>query len=127
MNILAKMISWVKSRRKDIFLGFCILLVAVIGYNLGKINTPQKTPANTSSGNIENQIQAVNPANKQATPSASAKPTDPRVVVSKASTSKKYHFIWCPGALKIKETNKLWFANESAAKTAGYTLAGNCQ
>ena len=55
-----------------------------------------------------------------------AQPKDLRVVVSKASTTKKYHFTWCAGAKQIKETNKLWFETELLAQKAGYTLAGNC-
>ena len=51
---------------------------------------------------------------------------DPRVVASKNSTTKKYHFTWCPSAKKIKEENKLWFDNEETAIKAGYALAGNC-
>lgn len=47
------------------------------------------------------------------------------VVVSKNGT--KYHFPWCPGAGQIKEENKVWYPDESAAQSAGYTKAGNCQ
>lgn len=48
------------------------------------------------------------------------------VVASKNSTSKVYHFPWCPSASKIADKNKLTFATEAAAISAGYTLAGNC-
>lgn len=52
--------------------------------------------------------------------------TDPRVVASKASSSKKYHFSWCPGAVKIKAENRVWFPTAAAAQAAGYSLAGTC-
>ena len=115
----------VKNRQKDIFLGLCLVLISAISFNLGRINALNKTPirvseqANVYQATIGNQ--AVN--NPKNTP---AQPKDPRVVASKASTTKKYHFTWCPGAKQIKEANKLWFANESLAQKAGYTLAGNC-
>lgn len=51
---------------------------------------------------------------------------DTRVVVSKASTSKRYHYTWCPGAKKIKEENKIWFNSAQEAESRGYALAGNC-
>ncbi len=46
------------------------------------------------------------------------------LVASKSGTS--YHFPWCPGAETMKESNKVWFEDESAAKKAGYKPAGNC-
>lgn len=45
-------------------------------------------------------------------------------VASKNST--KYHLPWCPGALRIKEENKIWFASKEAAEKAGLTAAANC-
>ena len=124
-NILAKIIQTVKNRQKDIFLGLCLILISTISFNLGRINALNKTPikitgqANVYQATIGNQ--AVN--NPKNTPT---QPKDPRVVVSKASTTKKYHFTWCPGAKQIKESNKLWFENDIDAQKAGYTLAGNC-
>ena len=39
----------------------------------------------------------------------------------------KYHYPWCPGALRIKEANKVFFSNASAAKEAQYERASNCK
>ena len=47
------------------------------------------------------------------------------VVASRSGTS--YHFPWCPGAQTMKEGNKVWFKDESAAQKAGYKPAGNCK
>lgn len=44
-----------------------------------------------------------------------------------SKTGKKYHFPWCSGAQRIKEENKIWFANEAEAKAAGFTPAANCR
>lgn len=56
-----------------------------------------------------------------------AKKLDTRVVVSKASTSKKYHYVWCSSFKKIKLENQIWFNSDKEAETAGYTLARNCE
>ncbi len=48
-----------------------------------------------------------------------------QVVASR--TGKAYHFPWCPGATSMKDTNKIWFKDEEAARLAGYTPAGNCE
>ena len=125
MNILAKIIQAVKNHQRDLFLGFCIVLISIISFNLGKINSLQKTPikiigeANVYQATAGTSILDI----KKLTP---AQPKDPRVVASKASTTKKYHFTWCPGAKQIKEANKLWFETDIAAQQAGYTLATNC-
>jgi hypothetical protein len=126
MNILAKIGNVVKKYQKDIFLGFCIVLISTISFNLGRINALNKTPlkitgeANVYQATVGNSVLS----SKKTVP---VQPKDLRVVASKASTTKKYHFTWCPGAKQIKETNKLWFVDESLAQKAGYTLASNCQ
>jgi deoxyribonuclease-1 len=126
MNILAKILNQVKLYQKEVFLGLCIVLISIISFNLGRINSLQKTPlkitgeANVYQATVGNSITN----NKKNTP---ALPKDLRVVASKASTTKKYHFTWCAGAKQIKESNKIWFETESLAQQAGYTLAGNCQ
>ncbi len=48
-----------------------------------------------------------------------------QVVASRSGTS--YHFPWCSGALSMKESNKVWFKDEEAARKAGYKPAGNCE
>ena len=123
---LEKFKSGVKKYQKDIFLSFCIVLISTISFNIGRINALHKTPIKITGGEA-NIYQATTGTsvsnNKKPIP---IKPQDPRVVASKASTTKKYHFTWCAGAKQIKETNKLWFETVAAAEAAGYSLAGNC-
>ncbi len=127
MNIiLAKIVHKVKNHQRDIFLGLCILLIATISFNLGRINALHKTPLKiTGETNVYQATIGNSTSNNPKT--SPTKPRDPRVVVSKASTTKKYHFTWCSGAKLIKDTNKIWFETELLAQQAGYTLAGNCQ
>jgi hypothetical protein len=40
--------------------------------------------------------------------------------------SKIYHFDFCIGAQKMKETNKIFFASIEEAKDAGFRAAKNC-
>ncbi|OGM98528.1 MAG: hypothetical protein A2915_01900 [Candidatus Yanofskybacteria bacterium RIFCSPLOWO2_01_FULL_41_34] len=125
MNILAKIISKVKKHQKDIFLGFCILLISIIGFNIGRINALNKTPAQTTEkANIyQNTATIPVPNSPKQTP---VQPQDLRVVASKASSSKKYHYSWCSSWKRINIKNQIWFNTEQEAKNAGYTLAGNC-
>ena len=119
------MLNLVKLHQKDIFLGFCIVLISTISFNIGRINALHKTPIKiTGEANVYQATAGNSILNKPKT--LPAQPKDLRVVASKASATKRYHFTWCPGAKQIKESNKLWFADESLAQKAGYTLAGNC-
>ena len=124
MNILSKIINFVKLRQKDIFLAFCIVLISIISFNLGKVGALKKTPITITPG--QSQADVYNAVNdKEQTPkNTQAQVIDRRVVVSK--NSDKYHFTWCSGAKRIKEENKVWFETEAAAQAAGYTKAGNC-
>ena len=126
MNILAKILNIVKLYQKEVFLGLCMVLISVISFNLGRINALHKTPIKiTGETNVYQATAGASVLNNKKP--TLAQPKDLRVVASKASTTKKYHFTWCAGAKQIKETNKLWFETDVAAQKAGYTLAGNCQ
>ncbi len=57
--------------------------------------------------------------------SAPAATENKKFVASKNGT--KYHQPWCPGAQKISEANKIWFASQEEAEKAGYTPAANCK
>ena len=46
------------------------------------------------------------------------------IVASKSGS--KYYFPWCAGAKRIAEANKIWFASEQEAQTAGLTRAASC-
>ena len=125
-RILSKLAGLVKSHQRDIFLSFCIILISFISYNLGKIGTLKKSLTTiTDTGQAANIYQAGDskPLNTKYNIQNTA-PIDRRVVVSK--NSNKYHFTWCSGTKRIKEENKVWFADEAAAQAAGYTKAGNC-
>ncbi|OGN05560.1 MAG: hypothetical protein A2831_03375 [Candidatus Yanofskybacteria bacterium RIFCSPHIGHO2_01_FULL_44_17] len=116
------LIKFLKTYQADVVLALAIILISVTAFNLGKISAikQQKTPItitqpqtastdNLSEGHSETQTQ------------------NSQVIASKNSTSKVYHFLWCASGSKISEKNKITFATEAAAISAGYTLAGNCQ
>ena len=126
MNILSKILNLVKRRQRDIFLGFCLVLISVIAFNLGRNNALNKTsPETDEKAGIYQPVTGVStPKSIKSTP---IKPKDLRVVVSKSSTSKKYHYNWCSSGKRIKIENQIWFNTEQEAINAGYTLAGNCQ
>jgi len=121
--------SGVKSRQHELFLGSCILLIAVISYNLGQINSLKKTPVSVreSAGLNADLFDAVKsnpPAQRDSLNKVEPQKLDTRVVVSK--NSDKYHYSWCSGAKRIKSENQIWFSSAQEAESRGYVLAGNC-
>ncbi len=129
--MIAKIINIIKSSQYHIFLAVCIGLISFISFNLGKVASNEKGSIKITEGaNIYQATQKQETSNEvnttQLTPKTTPKPLDMRVVVSKASDSKKYHYTWCNSWKKIKPENQVWFNSDKEAEAAGYTLAGNC-
>ena len=134
--MLSKLVNLIKVSQYHIFLSVCIVLVAVISYNFGQINSLKKTPISIKeSADLKAEIfDALNSEPKTTNPksiegqtqNSKIKPQklDTRVVVSK--NSDKYHYSWCSGAKKIKPENQIWFTSAQEAESKGYILAGNC-
>ena len=131
MFILSKFLNLVKQYTNHIFLSICIALVAIISFNLGKINALHQTPIKISEGaNIYKAVSGNTPqitVQKGISATSKPQPSDTRVVASKNSNPKKYHFTWCSGAKRIKLENQIWFNTAKEAEATGYVLAGNCQ
>ena len=135
--MLEKVSNFIKSSQYHIFLAICIGLISFISFNLGKVASNEKGSLKiTQDANIykavsaeetDNALSPTSPSiNSGPSAKTTPKPLDLRVVVSKASDSRKYHYSWCGSWKRITAKNQLWFENEEAAIKAGYTLAGNC-
>ncbi len=147
--MLSKLTQFVKQSQYHIFLAICIGLISFISFNLGKINSGEKKnltitqdmpaqaganiykavaagdlPVDKAGGDYSN-TPSTTPIPSTA-PKTTPKPLDMRVVVSKASDSKKYHYSWCGTWKRIKVENQVWFNSDKEAEAQGYTLAGNC-
>ncbi len=123
--IVAKIGDWVKAYRGHLWTALCLALIGWSAYNLGVAagKNGGRTLQEVTAVQLRTGIVSQTPA-----PRGGGGPShaDTRVVVSKASSSKKYHYSWCPGATKIKPENQQWFPTAEAAQAAGYTIAGNC-
>jgi hypothetical protein len=133
VNILAKIGDLVKSHRDRLWQGLVLALVAWSAYNLGIIGARHgATPAQEATvfqprtSIVSQTPAAAGQARSTSSGQGTADHSDPRVVASKTSTSKKYHHVWCAGYTQIKEANRLWFPTAADAEAAGYSLAGNC-
>ena len=115
--------------KKNLFLVFLIVLISLLSFQLGRISKEAGQPIKIEKASVQeifNQDSNLQITSEFTNIDRGVGQIDFRVVVSKKSTSKKYHFLWCPGAKQIKEENKVFFNSETEAIQAGYTLAGNC-
>ena len=92
-----------------------VILVGLGGFGLGRMSTLEATTGPISI----TQAAAVGGSSDEATRQGG------KVIASKTGT--KYYFPWCTAATKIAEKSKIWFDDETAARAAGYTPAGNCK
>lgn len=108
-------------KNEDIFVILVIIFVGFGGFGLGRLSLIQeeKTPVTIKS---ETPSQGGESDSKKI---ADNDNIENRFIAS--SKGSKYHLPWCPGAERIKEENKIWFASEEDAQRAGYTPAGNCK
>ena len=109
--MLSKITEFIKTKQSEVVLALAVILVAVIAFESGRISAI-RSPA------VPLEI-------KYAPATITDQKPDLRVVASKNSTL--YHFLWCSGAQRIKEENKITFSSEQEAQSKGYKLASNCQ
>jgi hypothetical protein len=121
-----------KPYEQDVILVTIIILVALISFGLGRLSKIRENRTPITIENAVRNILASTPSVDTATTATkpgfvanSATREEKLFVASKNGT--KYHYPWCPGALNIKEENKIWFSSKEQAEKAGYTRAGNCK
>ena len=101
--------------KSDVYIVLVIVFIGFAGFGLGRLSILEenKTPVRVFY-NEKDQIASV--TNTQ---------TEGTLVASKSGS--KYHYPWCSGAQRIKESNKVWFSSKEDAERAGYTPALNCK
>ena len=114
--------------KKNLFLIFLIVLISLLSFQLGRISKNASQPIRIEKAAIQEIFSGQNSDIKTSGDSKNrgVENFDFRVVMSKKSTSRKYHFLWCTGAKQIKEENKIYFNSAEEAISTGYTLAANC-
>ena len=123
-----KVNAWVGERKNDLVVAAVIFLVGLGSFGMGRLSVviPTKPPITVSEPAATRQGDALPmPRSKDAAPAHSSTPASRGAYVgSVAGTA--YHLLWCPGALRIKEENKVWFQTKEEAERKGYKPAGNC-
>lgn len=109
--------DWLMAHEKELFIGLLVILSSTLAYGLGRLT---KLEANQAPVTIT-PVPSSTPQTIQIVDKVSS---DNRLVASKKGT--KYYYPWC-SSKAIKVENRIYFLTASAAETAGYTRAANCQ
>jgi len=131
------MFSMVEEVKDKLFLVAVIILIGLIGFGLGRLSSRYQT----AELNINSTIANTADLSKVVVSETTDKTTDRTYLTNTTEesagvaaivkiignkNSKIYHREDCPGALKMSETNKVFFNSIEEAKGAGYKPAGNC-
>ncbi len=121
-----------RSLQDDIFLGLIIVLVAFGSFGLGRLSKIEGSKTsiqieNAQDNSTETFTRSIKTGTGQiATPPLAMSSTSESTLVG-SKTGQKYHYIWCSGAQRIAEANRVYFSSKTDAETRGYTPAANCK
>lgn len=118
----SKVNGWIGERKSDLFVAAVIFLTGLGSFGLGRLSVviPAKPPLTIT------QPQEAGGREALATTASAPSPTNAAGAYVGSVSGTAYHFPWCPGALRIKEENKIWFRTKTEAENKGYKPAGNC-
>ncbi len=134
-DYLEKVNEWRQEHTTDLFTAVVIFLIGMGGFGLGRVSVlwREKTPLEiTEPGGAEAAQEPSSPfgagdgQTASAANSARTSAGDARGRYIASRSGAFYHYPWCPGAAKIKEGNKIWFATKEEAVAKGYKPASNC-
>lgn len=129
----AKVKQAVSENKSNLILSASFFLVAIIAFGLGRLSVlvedKRKTPVIVQYQDADNpgahELLAGAGLKEEVAPKGEAGIMGAALYVG-SKNSNKYHLPDCPGALRIKEENKIWFSSEKEAKDLGYAPASNC-
>ena len=114
----------------DLFLGLIIIFIAFGSFGLGRLSKIEgaKTPIRIENAPeiTPDTFQGTAKIDSVATPKTLSTDNQKAELVG-SKTGAKYHYTWCPGAQKIAEANRIYFASKADADARGYTPASNCK
>ena len=130
--MFSKILQKIKENQLDVILSVVIILITIISFQSGKIYA-LKDRGGERVAIKEAPLEEIFVQNTNQTKDSQVVTTSPAnsdklnftIIASKNSI--KYHFLWCSGASKISDKNKITFPTEAAAIAAGLTLASNCK
>ena len=139
IKLCKRLVGWVKSNNKELYLAAIIILTAAISFGLGRLSKirEEKTPITIENAGTS-ELKPLSTSNVDKTNGAgimlqhnsstiSTAPSSYSKIFVASRNGKKYYYIWCESANVIKEQNRVWFSTQAEAQKAGYQPAANCK
>jgi hypothetical protein len=125
---LARKIKSKPDITRGVFLSGMFTAILVLGYSTGRILELEGERRDAlklldTRGGFGRDVKI---PNGELTGAASSALSSERSFVASKNGS-VYHFPWCPGAKRIKDSNKVWFASREEAEAKGLRPAANCE
>jgi len=117
-------INKIKSSLKEDYFIIIMYFLVVLGVSLSSFALGKFSVLNTSCAN-EVKTTGDNVLDLDISPQESQNNEEKVYVASR--NGKSYYPLACSGAKRIKEENKIWFANKIEAEKSGYTLSSTCK
>jgi hypothetical protein len=114
--------SKTKLIENELILATVIVLVAIIGFGLGRLSKIEERKTPITIDNLAAYVATDTPGAL-----ATEKVTNGGKTLVASKNGTKYHYVWCSGASTIKEENKVYFNTKEEAEAAGYKPASNCK
>jgi len=116
------------SENRDVFISIIIILVAFASFGLGRLSKIEDTRVPVRIENMAASIVGTKgSAMVDSTQDEKSSISTQGEIYIGSKNGSKYHFPWCSGAQRIKESNKIQFPSKEEAEKAGYTPAANCK
>jgi len=124
-----KVKSWIREHRNDLFVAAVIFYASLASFGLGRLSAlwPEKQPLRIIEKTESVPYATSSPQSSRSSGASVAAPLSQKGKYVVSKSGKYYHYPWCPGALRIKEENKIWFETRKEAEALGYKPAGNCE
>lgn len=135
---MGRLIEKIKLYQDSLFLMAVIVMVGVVGFGLGRLSAKYQTAELNIQSTLVNTTEldkiVTAPIEKSIVDKDTSPPTKNREAIASNvgkkivgnKNSKIYHYEDCPGALRMSEGNKMFFASVIDAQNAGFRPAGNC-
>jgi len=123
-----KIIKWVKNNQNKIILTIALILVAVLGFQMGRLSVLINQDGNivfkqTNQEELEQFFNQKQGSYTYQKGSAVEKNQVQKGQFIGSKNSNKYHLPSCHWASRIKPENRIWFENEADAQENGYIPA----
>lgn len=129
MDMLNKIKGWLANSKNDLIIAVSFFLIAIIAFGLGRLSmlveNQRKAPLKIEHHNYQG-IDVTGTSIENRNIETAKKANVAALIYVGSKNSDKYHLPDCPGALRIKEENKIWFSSKEEAENLGYGPATNC-